>query len=808
MERYICIHGHFYQPPRENPWLDSAEMEDSAYPYHDWNERITSECYAANAMSRLLDETGRITKIVNNYSRISFNFGPTLLTWLEKKAKDIHQAILDADRESQSIFSGHGSALAQAYNHMILPLAVSRDKYTQILWGIRDFEHRFKRTPEGMWLPETAVDLESLEIMAELGIKFTVLAPHQARRSRRMGDSIWHDVSGGRIDPTTPYSLPLPSGRKIILFFYDGPISRAVAFEGLLRDGKTLAERLLGAFSDNRDWPQLVSIATDGETYGHHFRSGDLSLASALHYIESNKLARLTNYGEYLDKHPPAWEVEIVENTSWGCSHGVERWRSDCGCRTVTHSGWNQSWRSPMREAFDWLRDALAPIYEVKGEELLKDPWEARNSYIEVILDRSAGKVERFLDHHSTHTLNKIERATVLRLLELQRHAMCMYTSCGWFFDEISGIEPRLVIQHATRVLQLTKETFSGILEPRFLELLSKAKSNISEYDNGRRVYEVFVKPVIVDLRRVAAHYAISSMFQEYPHPISFYTYSVSQEDYQVLEEGGAKCVLGRGRFTSEVTGDWADLAFAVFYRGGHELRCGITVDDGNERFKSTIREIREALTKGGISESQKLLERHFEQCSYSLNALFRDERQRILQLILEPSLREAESAYSHIYEKNAELIYFLKNSRVASPRALTAAAEFYFNSRIRKAFQDKKVDFEFIGRLTEEARSEGVVLESAMLEHEARHCAERIAGPLLEHPTMLSMLHELETAITFIRSLPTPVNLWSVQNTYYELFHSVFSKQVESAEQGDEDAATWVHDFLSLGEKLSIRVT
>ena len=403
MERYICIHGHFYQPPRENPWLDSAEMEDSAYPYHDWNERITAECYAPNAMSRLLDETGRITKIVNNYSRISFNFGPTLLTWLEKKAKDIYQAILDADRESQSIFSGHGSALAQAYNHMILPLAVSRDKYTQILWGIRDFEHRFKRTPEGMWLPETAVDLESLEIMAELGIKFTVLAQHQAMRTRRMGDSIWHDVSGGRIDPTTPYSLPLPSGQRIILFFYDGPISRAVAFEGLLRDGKYLAERLLGAFSDNRDWPQLVSIATDGETYGHHFRSGDLSLASALHHIESNKLARLTNYGEYLDKHPPAWEVEIAENTSWGCSHGVERWRSDCGCRTVTHAGWNQSWRSPLREAFDWLRDALAPLYELKGEELLKDPWEARNSYIEVILDRS-GRESGAISGPSFHT--------------------------------------------------------------------------------------------------------------------------------------------------------------------------------------------------------------------------------------------------------------------------------------------------------------------------------------------------------------------------------------------------------------------
>ena len=324
MERYICIHGHFYQPPRENPWLDSSGdggfcLSLSRLERKDHSGVLRTQCH--------VPPSGRDRAYYKDCEQLQqdqFQLWAHPAHLARKKAKDVHQAILDADRESQSIFSGHGSALAQAYNHMILPLAVSRDKYTQILWGIRDFEHRFKRTPEGMWLPETAVDLESLEIMAELGIKFTVLAQHQAIRARRMGENIWHDVSGGRIDPTTPYSLPLPSGQRIILFFYDGPISRAVAFEGLLRDGKYLAERLLGAFSDNRDWPQLVSIATDGETYGHHFRSGDLALPLPFTHIESNKLARLTNYGEYLDKHPSAWEVEIAENTSWGCSHGVE----------------------------------------------------------------------------------------------------------------------------------------------------------------------------------------------------------------------------------------------------------------------------------------------------------------------------------------------------------------------------------------------------------------------------------------------------------------------------------------------------
>ena len=342
MERYICIHGHFYQPPRENAWLESIEVQDSAYPYHDWNERITAECYAPNTASRILDGEGYITKLVNNYSKISFNFGPTLLSWLKDNHSDIYQAILEADRLSQENFSGHGSAMAQAYNHMIMPLANRRDKYTQVVWGIADFGHRFGRKPEGMWLPETAVDLETLDIMAEEGIKFTVLAPTQASRVRRIGADDWEDVSDASIDPTMAYRLNLPSGREIALFFYDGPISRNIAFEDTLDSGEKFAYRLTDAFSEERDWPQLVHIATDGETYGHHHRFGDMALAFALEYIEANNLAAITNYGEYLEKNPCTYEVEIFENTSWSCTHGVERWRSDCGDNSGGNPNWNQ----------------------------------------------------------------------------------------------------------------------------------------------------------------------------------------------------------------------------------------------------------------------------------------------------------------------------------------------------------------------------------------------------------------------------------------------------------------------------------
>src|SRR4051812_27551667 len=336
MEKFVCIHGHFYQPPRENPWLESVELQDSASPYHDWNERITFECYAPNATARIMDGDGRIERISSNYSKISFNFGPTLLAWMKDKTPEIHDAIVAADKLSQQNYSGHGSALAQVYNHMILPLAHSRDKQTQVLWGIKDFEFRFGRYPEGMWLSETAADTDTLESLAALGIKFTIMSPFQASRVREIGKRS-RDVDGGRIDPTRNYLVRLPSGRSINVFFYDAPVSQAVAFERLLTSGERLAQRLTSAFNDARNWDQLVHIATDGESYGHHHRHGEMALAYALEYIEKNKLARLTNYAEYLEKHPPTHEAVIHEKSAWSCSHGVARWMADCGCNSGGH---------------------------------------------------------------------------------------------------------------------------------------------------------------------------------------------------------------------------------------------------------------------------------------------------------------------------------------------------------------------------------------------------------------------------------------------------------------------------------------
>ena len=466
---YVCIHGHFYQPPRENPWLEAIELQDSAYPYHDWNERITAECYQPNAAARIMDGGGRILKILSNYPKMSFDFGPTLLSWMEARAPKVYQAILDADKASQEHFPGHGSAVAQAYNHMIMPLANRRDKVTQVAWGIKDFEHRFGRKPEGMWLPETAVDIECLEILAENNIRFTVLAPRQAKRESKIGSRQWKDVSGERIDPSMAYLCRLPSGKSIVLFFYDGPISKAIAFEHLLASGDQFVDRLMSGFAEDvRSWPELVHIAVDGETFGHHHKMGEMTLAFALDKIDTKELAQVTNYAEFLELHPPIHRVEIFENTSWSCVHGVERWRSNCGCNSGGYAGWNQEWRAPLRAALDWLRDALAPLYEEKGKQLLKDPWAARNGYIDVVLNRSSENIDRFFHDHAARELSPDDRVTALKLLEMQRNAMLMYTSCGWFFDELSGIETVQCIQYAGRVVDLAKQLFKDNVETRF----------------------------------------------------------------------------------------------------------------------------------------------------------------------------------------------------------------------------------------------------------------------------------------------------------------------------------------------------
>jgi alpha-amylase/alpha-mannosidase (GH57 family) len=805
LDRYICIHGHFYQPPRENPWLEAIELQDSAYPYHDWNARINAECYAPNSASRILDDQGRIANIVNNYARISYNFGPTLLAWMQDQAPEIYSLVIDADRLSAERFSGHGSALAQPYNHMIMPLANRRDKYTQVRWGIRDFERRFGRYPEGMWLPEAAVDLETLEILAEHGIEFTVLSPYQARRVRQKRRP-WRDVTGGRIDPTTPYRLRLPSRRKIAIFFYDGPISRAVAFERLLDRGEYLAGRLMEAFSDERPWGQLAHIATDGETYGHHRPQGEMALSYALKYIEENGLAKLTNYAEFLEWNPPMHEVQIYENSSWSCAHGVERWRSNCGCNSGGRPEWNQDWREPLREAFDWLRDSVAPYYEEKGREYLKDPWAARDDYINVILDRRPENREDFFRRHTTRPLSGADEIAALKLLELQRHAMLMYTSCGWFFDELSGIETVQVIQYAGRVLQLAKELGGPDLEAPFLERLECARSNIPEHRNGRVIFEKFVRPAMVDLQKVGAHYAIASIFENGFQQGRIYSYSVDSLDSRLLKAGKAQFSLGKLKVTSEVTRESAVVMFGVAHLGDQTVAGGVRSYAGEDHYVETAERMIAVFRQGDFPELIRAVDREFGPGAYSLKLLFRDEQRKILRQILAVSLAEAEGSYRHIYESHAGLARLLASIGMPAPKSLEIAAEVTVNNDLRRAFEQEELDLGRIAALVEEAQIAKIPFDSATLEFSLRHTLERMAERFAADPEDATLLEKLEAAAGMARTLPFNVVLWRVQNIYYDLMLTVLPVYKAKADS-DQGAREWVQQFRNLGERLGVRV-
>lgn len=804
MTRFICIHGHFYQPPRENPWLESVELQDSAAPWHDWNERISVECYAPNAAARILNGDGKIENIISNYSKISFNFGPTLLAWMKDRMPQTHEAIVAADKLSREQFSGHGSAMAQVYNHMILPLANARDKYTQIFWGIRDFEFRFGRKPEGMWLAETAADTETLDALAEQGILFTVLSPFQAKQARKMGDRKWQDVNGAKIDPSRAYRIKLPSKRNINVFFYDGPLSQAVAFEKLLGSGERFAGRILGGFNDGRDWEQLVHLATDGESYGHHHRHGEMALAYALEHIEKNNLATLTNYGEYLDKHPAQHEVQIHEKSAWSCSHGVDRWMADCGCNSGGHGDWNQKWRAPLREALDWLRDEIAPHYEAKAGEFLRDPWGARNEYINVILDRSKESRDKFFSSQAKRPLENAEEITVFKLLELQRHAMLMYTSCGWFFDELSGIETVQVIQYAARVIQLANEIFGQDFEPAFLERLEKAKSNIPENGDGRAIYQKFVKPAMIDWQKAGAHYAISSIFQEYGKTTRVFSFTFEDEQREFHVTGKTKLAVGRVRIISEITQETETLSYAILYMGEHNLIGGVCKFPSPEAHAAAAKEIADVYQTADFPQVIRLIDQHFGSPSFTLKSLFKDEQRRILDGIVATAREDLENRFRLITERYAPLMKFLESAGAPLPGGLQTAWDLTLRSDIRQQLSNGHTELEHLKALIQEAQPRGTEVLNADISYAAKSRMERLIRKIAEKPEDVNQIKELEEIAALMVPLPIGLNLAEVQNTYWHLKQTALPEFKRRADAGDAAAQETVKEFLALGEKLS----
>jgi alpha-amylase/alpha-mannosidase (GH57 family) len=810
MTKYLCIHSHFYQPPRENPWLEAIEMQDSAYPYHDWNARIDSECYAPNTAARILDGKDRIMRIVNNYASMSFNVGPTLLSWMQTHSPETYAAILDADRESRKRFSGHGNAIAQVYNHMIMPLANRRDKETQILWGLADFEHRFGRKPEGMWLAETAVDLESLDLMAQHDIRYTILSPYQAKSIRKMGTQNWLDARGGAVDPKKPYRVALQDGRSIAVFFYDGPVSQAVAFERLLENGERFANRLVQAFSVTKQENQLVHIATDGETYGHHHKHGEMALAYALEYIGSNKLARLTNYGEYLELFPPQHDAEIVENSAWSCSHGVGRWSRDCGCSTGSHWGWNQQWRGPLREAYDFLRDSLEPHFEKLARKLVEDPWAARNQYIRVVLDRSAQSREDFLAVHSKGKLTREQQSHLWMLLEMQRHLMLMYTSCGWFFDDLSGIETTQTMQYAGRALQLF-EDLTGLpssITPEFLARLAKAQSNVKEHGSGEAIYKSHVLPSRVDLQKLAAHYAISSLFEDYEACARVYCFTCESVERRESKAGRLRAATGRVKLRSEITGEEGEYAYGVVHFGDHNLTGAVTLLSNEAWYQKAQAAVHEAFASADIPALIRMLDREWGGAdAYTLRSLFRDEQRSILRRVLQESLEEVEGAFRRLYDQNLPLMRFLGSLKTPQPRVFESTAATALNTLLKASLSTPVPDAAKIATLLDEAKAASVDLDATTLEYQLRNRIDSAAKAFAAQPKSVEALDQFLSWVRLRPLMPFHVHHWGAQNRCYAILRSHFPKQLKRAASGDASSAAWVKRFRELASAIGVFV-
>ena len=805
MNKHICIHGHFYQPPRENAWLEEIEFQESAAPYHDWNERVSAESYAPNSASRILDGEDQIIDIVNNYARISFDAGPTLLSWMARSAPDVYQAILEADRESRRTHRGHGGAMAQAYNHLIMPLANSRDKRTQILWGLRDFESRFDRKAEGLWLPETAVDLESLDLAAEQGVTFTILSPYQAVRARKIGAKDWTDAARGAIDPRRPYLCRLPSGRTIAIFFYDGPISHDIAFGQVLRNGEDFANRLLGAFTAGSTADELVHVATDGETYGHHHRFGDMALAYCLRHIERNGLAENTVYADYLERFPPANEVEIAENTAWSCGHGVERWRSDCGDSSGAHPRWNQKWRTPLRQAMDWLRDQAGPPFEQALAAWGGDPWRVRDDYVSVLLDRSPESIEGFLGRSFPRPLSPEDKTKALKLLEIQRHAMLVFTSDGWFFDDISGVETVQVIQYAARALQLLRDVTGADLESGFVAKLAGAKSNIPAYKDGARVYETLVKPSIIDFPRLAAHYGVSSLFEEYPQAVKIAHYDANAEVCERETRGRAKLALGRVRLKSEITWEERTIAYAVLHAGDQDLTAGVKEAVPDEQFRGLCEGIKAAFAAGDTKAVLALIDKHFGDHSFSLWHLFKDERRKVVEAILQDNLKALDADYRRIFETNRPIMETMVKIQIPLPETLLGPAAFVLNAEFRRLLAAPETDLDRLAALVEDYRMWSLEPGKAGIGFQAGRKIESLMGRWAADTRDAGALSSVERLITALRPLEVEIDLWKSQNLFVSRGRQANAENVQSAGKGDARAKSWLEAFGAAGKALRV---
>lgn len=811
---YLTIHGHFYQPPRENPWIEAIEIQESACPFHDWNSRIANECYIPNSVAKIVDYKNQILDIVNNYSKMSFNFGPTLLSWLELYEPYTYERIIKADVESAYKNNGHGNAIAQTYNHIIMPLANKKDKYTQTIWGIKDFKCRFGRAPEGMWLSEAAVDDETLEVLIDCGIKFTVLSPYQAQKIKKFKDTEWTDVSWGTIDPAKPYRYFTKNDpeKYIDIFFYDGSISKSVAFDNILKDGNNFVSRLKEGICGTRDYNQIINIATDGESYGHHTKFGDMALSYILRIRAEEEGFTITNYANYLHSETVDYEVEIKPVSSWSCAHGVERWQSDCGCSGGGAPGWNQKWRKPLREAIDYLRDEIAVIFESNAKKYYNYCWDARNDYINVILDRSEENIKKFFDKHLIDTnMDHQDKVNALKLMEIQRQAMLMYTSCGWFFSEISGIETTQIMKYAARAIQLISDFSDKDLESNFLNILSKAQSNITHFGTGKDVYEKFVKPAVITTKEIATLWAVSSLYQDFEKDVTLYCFDINKHNYKKFSKGGTNLVIGRIEIKSRITLEKTDLIFALLQYPGGDFHCAIREFSNQNEYAKISKNLIDAYANMSITETIRQLDENFGTEYFSLKDIFSDERTKILSILLKDKLSKFSNVYREIYNEGKGSILQLKDLGLYIPEEFKLAAQYTLSQDFNKLFTGENITInEDIMQIAAEIIDETKAL-SLELDKKAtsKFFSEKICHKVIDFAKTFEQ-QRLDKALElfeYIDELEICVDISEAQNIYFNRIFDKFSELLDetSTSLNLSEDRSFLLSVLKLGDHLNI---
>jgi len=815
-EIFLTIHGHFYQPPRENPWLEAIELQDSAAPFHDWNERINNECYNPNSVSKIVDSRNKILDVVNNYSLMSFNFGPTLLSWMENYAPLAYERVIKADMESVHSHNGHGNAIAQVYNHIIMPLANENDKITQVVWGIKDFESRFGRKPEGMWLAETAVDDESLRVLIENGIKFTILSPYQALKIREIGQhgeqKDWTDVSWGNIDPARSYRYFLKSAPEkfIDLFFYDGAISKSVAFDEILKDSNKFVKRLREGCSDNRNYPQLINIATDGESYGHHTKFGDMALSYVLEVRAKEEGFTIVNYAEYLEKYRSNFEVDIKQSSSWSCFHGVGRWKEDCGCSTGGHPGWNQKWRKPLREALDYLRDELVVIFEKEGKHYFTNPWDARNKYIEVVLDRNELTIKNFQKRNFVADLSEEDKVKAMELLEIQRQAMLMYTSCGWFFSEISGIETTQILKYSARAIQLARVFSKKDIEKHFLELLAEAKSNFPEFGTGKDIFEKFVKPSTVTIRQIASLWAVSSLYQDFEEEEDVYCYKIKKHSYKTIQKGTAQFVMGHIEIQSRITLQKSNVMFALMQYSGGDFHCAIKEFSDDDEYINIQKELFKTFMLNPLTEIIRALDEYFGKEYFTLKDIFIEERRKILEVMLKGKMNKFAQSYQEMYTEGKSSIYHMQNLGLSVPDEFKLAAGYTLSKQFNDLIVHSSgyIDHEIIQKAMDinfETKKIGIKIDKKATN---TIFSQKISQNISRLAQNLEIQQAEVTLELFdnVEKLELDIDIAESQNIYFNKIFSQLKRVIENMNKSSNSTdKKFIIMLLDIGQKLNI---